>query len=85
MQVQCARLSAGLLAKDPQTIAESLASSELSPGGAASGIRLLAFYMSHAAKGLTVNQRRNLEKAKKLLSERLAQDHRERERRQRLS
>lgn len=84
MQVQCARLSAGLLTKDPETIAASLASTEFSPEGPASGIRLLAFYISHAAKGLSLNQRRNLEKAKKLLSERLAQDYRERERRQRL-
>lgn len=82
MQVQCARVSAGLFAKDPETIADSLSSRELSPQGPASGIRLLAFYISHAAKGLSTSQRRNLEKAKKLLTERLAQDMRERERRQ---
>jgi hypothetical protein len=42
----------------------------------------LAFYISHAAKGLSVSQRKNLEKAKKLLSARLLQDLRDRERRQ---
>ncbi len=82
MNVQCARVSAGLFAKDPETIAESLSSRELSPQGPASGIRLLAFYISHATKGLSASQRRNLEKAKKLLSERLMQDVRKRERRQ---
>ena len=82
MQVQCARVSAGLFSKDPETIAESLSSTELSPEGPASGLRLLELYISHAAKGLSASQRRNLEKAKKLLSERLARDVRERERRQ---
>lgn len=82
MQVQCARVSAGLFTKDPETIAESLSSGDLSPDGPASGIRLLAFYISHAAKGLSAGQRRNLEKAKKLLSERLMKQVRDRERRQ---
>jgi Protein of unknown function (DUF3175) len=81
VQVQCARVSVGLFAKDPETIAETLCTRELSPEGPASGIRLLAFYISHAAKGLSVSQLRNLEKAKKLLSERLIRDLRERERR----
>ncbi len=80
MQVQSARVSAGLFAKDPETIAASLSSRELSPGGPASGIRLLAFYISHSAKGMSANQRRNLEKAKQLLSERMIQDQRERQR-----
>ena len=82
MNVNCARMTAGLFAKDPKTIVECLSSKELSPEGPASGLRLLAFYISHAAKGLSVSQRRNLEKAKKLLSDRLTKDLRERERRQ---
>jgi hypothetical protein len=79
--IQCARMPAGLFTKDSETIAESLCSKELSPGGPASGLRLLTFYMRHAAKGLSAAQRRNLEKARKLLSDRLTQDLRERERR----
>ena len=82
MNVHCARMTAGLFAKDPQTIVECLTSKELSPEGPASGMRLLAFYISHAAKGLSASQRKNLEKAKKLLSARLMQDLRDRERRQ---
>lgn len=81
MNIQCARMCAGLFAKDPETIAESLSSKELSPEGPASGLRLLTFYMSHAAKGLSVSQKRNLEKAKKLLIAKLSRDLRERERR----
>ena len=80
MNTQCARISAGLFMKDPETIADSLCSKELSPEGPASGLRLLAFYISHAAKGLSASQKRNLEKARKLLSERLTKDLRERER-----
>ncbi len=82
MQVQSARVSAGLFAKDAATIAATLSSPDLSPQGPASAIRLLAFYISHAAKGLSVNQRRNLEKAKQLLAERMIQDQREQRRRQ---
>lgn len=81
MNVHCARMTAGLFAKDPETIVECLSSKELSPEGPASGMRLLAFYISHAAKGLSASQRKNLEKAKKLLSVRLTQDIRDRERR----
>ena len=69
MNVHCARMTAGLFAKDPETIVEYLSSRELSPEGPASGMRLLAFYISHAAKGLSASQRKNLEKAKKLLDE----------------
>ena len=80
MNVHCARMPAGLFAKDPETIAECLASKEVSPEGPASGMRLLTFYISHAAKGLSVSQRRNLDKAKKLLSARLDKELRERAR-----
>lgn len=82
MNTPCARMAAGLFAKDPKTIAESLSSTDISPEGPASGLRLLAFYISHAAKGLSAAQRRNLEKAKKLLTDRVTRDLRERERRQ---
>ncbi len=74
----CARLSPGLFALPAESIAESLASRELSPQGASSGLRLLTFYISYAAKWLSPSRRRKLEKAKKLLSDRItreAQDH----------
>ena len=73
----CALPPVGLFAKDPVTIAESLASKEISPHGPASGMRVLAFYISHAGKSLSASRRRNLEKARKLLSVRVDQSMRE--------
>jgi tRNA(adenine34) deaminase len=73
----CALPPVGLFAKDPKTIAESLASKEISPGGPASGMRVLSFYISHASKSLSASKRRNLEKAKKLLSAHLNQSLKE--------
>ena len=70
-KIGCTLPPVGLFAKDPVTIAESLASKEISPGGPASGMRVLAFYLSHASKSLSASRRRNLEKAKKLLSARV--------------
>ena len=48
----CALPPAGLFTKDPETIAESLASKEVSPQSPASGMRVLTFYISHAGKSL---------------------------------
>lgn len=76
----CARLSAGLFALSAEEIAESLASPEVSPQGASSGLRLLTFYMNYAGKRLSPSRRRNLEKAKKLLSDRATRELIEKER-----
>lgn len=77
---ECARLSAGLFSRPAETIAESLASREVSPQGPSSGLRLLAFYINYAGKRLSVSRRRALEKAKKLLEQRVSRDMVERER-----
>ena len=74
-----ARMLTGLFLKDPKTIAESLSSSEAPPEGVVAGVRLINFYLNHAAKGLSASRRRCLEKARKLLSARLDQVFRERE------
>jgi hypothetical protein len=68
----------GLFTHDPKTIAESLASRELFPEGPASGMRVLAFYISHAGRHLSAAKRKNLEKAKKILSARLRRELEER-------
>jgi len=65
-----------------KNIAESLASRENSPQGPSSGLRLLTFYMNYAGKWLSPSRRRNLEKAKKLLEERVTRELIERERAQ---
>ena len=62
---------ADLFTKDPETIARSLASKKVSPKGPGSGMRMLTFYINRAGKNLSANDRKRLEKAKGLLSERV--------------
>jgi len=61
----------GLFTKDAATIARTLASEEVSPKGPVSGLRMLLFFINRAGKGLTAERRAELEKAKRLLSERI--------------
>ncbi len=61
----------GLFTKDPETIARELASKKVSPKGPASGMRMLTYFINRAGKGLSATRRAKLEKAKKLLSERI--------------
>lgn len=65
----------GLFTRDPETIARKLASKEVSPKGPGSGMRMLTFFMNRAGKGLSSERKRNLEKAKELLSERVKKAH----------
>jgi len=69
----------GLFTKDAATIARSLASKRVSPKGAASGMRMLMFFINRAGRGLSRRRKAVLMKAKALLSERV---RREREARQ---
>jgi hypothetical protein len=61
----------GLFKQDPETVAKTLASKEVSPKGPGSGMRMLTYYINRAGKGLSTSRRRDLDKAKKLLSERV--------------
>jgi len=61
----------GLFTQPPEALADSLASKEVSPQGAAAGMRLLEFYITHAAKRLSPSKLRRLEKARKLLAARM--------------
>jgi tRNA(adenine34) deaminase len=61
----------GLFTKDAATIARTLASEEVSPRGPVSGLRMLLFFINRAGKGLSAERRAELEKAKRLLSERI--------------
>lgn len=62
----------GLFTKDANTIARTLASKKVSPKGPASGMRMLTYFINRAGKNLSPARRGELEKAKKLLSERIA-------------
>lgn len=61
----------GLFNKDAETIARELASKKVSPKGPGSGMRMLTFYLNRAGKNLPPGRRRELERAKGLLHERV--------------
>lgn len=62
----------GLFTKSPEEIARSLASKKVSPRGPASGMRMLTYFINRAGKGLSATRRAKLDRAKKLLSEKIA-------------
>lgn len=61
----------GLFNKDAATIARELASKKVSPKGPSSGMRMLTFYINRAGKNLPASRLRVLERAKKLLHQRI--------------
>lgn len=61
----------GLFTKDAAAIAKSLASKRVSPKGPGSGMRMLTFFINRAGRGRSATRRRELEKAKRLLSARM--------------
>lgn len=61
----------GLFTKDAATIARSLASKRVSPKGPSSGMRMLTYFINRAGRGLTAHRRAELQKAKRLLSQRI--------------
>ena len=63
----------GLFTKDAATIARSLASKRVSPKGPGSGMRMLTYFINRAGQNLPASRRRELERAKKLLSARIRQ------------
>jgi hypothetical protein len=56
-----------LFTKDAETIAEKMASKKVSPKGVGSGIRMVQYFINRAGKNLPDRQRRELEKAKRIL------------------
>ena len=65
---------AGTFTKDAETIARIMARKDVSPKGPGSGIRMIQFFINRAGKNLSQARRRELEKAKKLLQERVASE-----------
>jgi hypothetical protein len=60
----------GLFTKDAETVAKTMATKKVSPGGIGSGIRMIQMYINRAGKNLEPAQKRELEKAKRLLQRR---------------
>lgn len=71
----------GLFKKSAATIARTLASKKVSPKGPASGMRMLTFFINRAGRGISRERRKELEKAKSLLSKRIEREHEQREHR----
>ncbi|HEY1501779.1 MAG TPA: DUF3175 domain-containing protein [Acidobacteriaceae bacterium] len=63
-----------LFTKSAAAIARSLASKKVSPKGPASGMRMLTYFINRAGKGLSATRRKELERAKKLLHERIEKE-----------
>jgi len=61
----------GLFNKSASEIAKSLASKKVSPKGPQSGMRMLNYYINRAGRNLSPARRRELNKAKTLLSRRI--------------
>ena len=70
LKADIVHMPVGLFTKDAKTIAESLASEEVSPHGPAAGMRMLSFYLTSSSRFLSPSRRRALEKARTLLSAR---------------
>ena len=61
----------GLFTKDAETVARVMASKKVSPKGIGSGIRMIQFFINRAGKRLPPQRKRELEKAKRILRERM--------------
>lgn len=64
----------GLFNKSAPVIARTLASKKVSPKGPGSGMRMLTFYINRAGKNLSASRKAELQRAKKLLSERITKE-----------
>jgi hypothetical protein len=61
----------GLFTKDARTIARVMATKKVSPKGIGSGIRMIQFFINRAGKNLPAERKRELEKAKRILQEKV--------------
>lgn len=64
----------GLFKKSAPEIARSLGSKKVSPKGPSSGMRMLTFFINRAGKNLPSSRRAELERAKRLLSEKIKRE-----------
>ena len=60
-----------LFTKDAQTIARGMASKKVSPKGLGSGVRMIQYFINRAGKNLPASRKKELERAKKILQERM--------------
>ncbi|HEV3146238.1 MAG TPA: DUF3175 domain-containing protein [Gemmataceae bacterium] len=60
-----------LFTKNAKTIAREMGSKKVSPKGIGSGIRMIQYLINRGGKGLSATRKHELEKAKKILQEKL--------------
>ncbi len=63
-----------LYTKDAKTIAKTMASKQVSPKGIGSGIRMIQYFINRGGKGLSAGRKRELERAKRMLQEKLRKE-----------
>jgi len=61
----------GLFTKNAAAIARTLASKRVSPKGPGSGLRMLTYFINRGGRNLSAARRKELEKAKEMLSRRV--------------
>jgi hypothetical protein len=64
----------GTFTKDAESVARIMASKKVSPRGLGSGIQMIQYFINRAGKDLPPGRKRELEKAKRILQERLKKD-----------
>jgi len=64
----------GLFTQKAAIIARSLASKRVSPKGPSSGMRMLTYFINRAGCGLSASRKRELERAKVLLSQKIKRE-----------
>jgi uncharacterized protein DUF3175 len=62
----------GTFTKDAKTVARIMASKQVSPKGIGSGIRMVTMFINRAGKNLSASQKKELEKAKRILQQKQA-------------
>jgi hypothetical protein len=66
----------GLFTKDAETIARVMATKKVSPGGIGSGIKMIQYFINRGGKGLSATRKKELEKAKHILQEKVHKQQR---------
>jgi tRNA(adenine34) deaminase len=64
----------GIFTKDAETIARVMARKDVSPLGIGSAIKMVQYFINRGGKGIAPERREELEKAKKILQERLRKE-----------
>lgn len=64
----------GIFTKDAKTIARVIAKPDVSPKGIGSAIRMVQYFINRGGKGLSKERKKELEKAKKLLQQRMKKE-----------